>query len=114
MSTAVDRRKRLLEAQYRAFGEPARWTPPAGAPVAVTVRRAEEDNVVDFGQSSRTSTTSVWIRVRTADIGLTAKNDQVEILDPQTGEVIDTYKIIDKPQRLRFGLEWRCEAAPGE
>lgn len=108
---AVARRLRLLEAQYATFGEPALWYAPLMAPTRLVVRRIEDQDVVDFGASSRTSTTSIWIRVRVSEHGLVAKGDRVEILD-EAGVVIDTYRIIDKPLRQRFGLEWRCEAEP--
>ena len=114
MASPADRRARLLEAVYRTWGEPAGWISATGDILTgITVRRVSEEDVpVDFGAGSRAKVERVVLCVRRNEVGSPAKGDRVEILDA-AGDVDAIYFVTDRPQRVRFGQEWRVEVKAG-
>ncbi|ATC34105.1 hypothetical protein CA606_18195 [Caulobacter vibrioides] len=110
MASPAERRAQLLEAAYRTWGEPAGWISSIGEVLTgIRVRRMEEDAPVDFGSNSRAIVERIVLRVRASEVPRPAKGDRVEILDGDGG-VIAAYLVADRPQRLRFGMEWKVEA----
>lgn len=105
MTPLADRRARLLDAVYRAYGEASVWT-PAGGGVSSTpvVRRQAGDQVVSWGDSQAVMGTLI-LRVRRSEMAAPGEGDLVAIAP-------DTFKVIAEPRLEPIGLEWLCEAAP--
>lgn len=110
MSLPASRRARALEAVYRAWGEPAGWISTTGDVfTGIRVRRiAQEEDVVDYGGNSRAVVERIVLRVRVSEVPRALKGDRIEIMD-DAGEVIDVYRVADRPLKARMGQEWRVE-----
>lgn len=111
MGSPADRRARLLEAVYRTWGEPAGWILAGTREVltGIMIRRTSEEDVpIEYGSNSRASVERVVLRVRVAEVARPGKNDRIEVLGGD-GQVIGAYVVTDRPQRVRFGMEWRVE-----
>jgi hypothetical protein len=108
MTTPAERRATVLATVYATFGEPALWTPAGGGDaVSVTVKRADVDDVVQFGDS-RAILPSLVLKVRRSDLGSPGQDDTV-IVNPGAGQ--ESFVIIAQPRRSpRYGDEWACEA----
>lgn len=104
MTPLADRRARLLDAVYRAYGEVSVWTPVGGgAALTPVVRRQAGDQVVRWGDSQAVLGTLV-LRVRRSEISAPSEGDLI-VITP------DIFKLIAEPRLEPVGLEWLCEAA---
>ena len=105
MTPLADRRARLLDAVYRAYGEASVWTPVGGGvPATPSVRRQIGEQVVRWGDSEAVMG-SLILRVRRSELAAPAEGDLVTIAP-------DTFKVIAEPRLEPVGQEWLCEAAP--
>lgn len=107
MSGPQNRRRRILAATYRLFGEAAIWTSAGGGDaVPAVVRPTQRDQVEGFGVAEVLMRTQLLL-VRAEEVASPAEDDVVEITR-DTGVV--RYRLIGEPRSQKHGLEWLCEA----
>lgn len=113
MAALHDRRARLLASLYAKFGEAAAWTSAlGGAAVPCTIRRkGVEDIDVTYGQGGSLAEKDI-LKVRASEIPAPGDGDLVAILADDGVTVVETFRLISAPRRIRGGLEWACEPGP--